>query len=284
MTPNQKRIRLFLLMGSLLSLVVLATSLSNLQLQPGSALPASTILESASANGDADSLTPAYFSPLLRGIFALVFLAVVLYLPARLFALIDLQKIFQVLLLLVLFITIVYLLPLMAPGQAPTFPADAAPLATPAPTLTFNAMEPPPQSLIWLVVGIIALGVIALFIALMSNRSVPASIEDQLLQEAEDALSAIAVSGNLRSVILRCYFQMTQVLQAEQDIARDNSMTVQEFERLLVAKGFPAAAVGQLTGLFEKARYGVQPMDADDEDTARASLDAIIRFCRQEGN
>ena len=133
-------------------------------------------------------------------------------------------------------------------------------------------------------VGVIFLGIAALVIALIKKRPVPTSVEDQLLQEAEDAFNAIQANGNLRSVVLRCYFQMTQVLQAEQDVTRDASMTVQEFERLLIAKGFPATAVEQLTVLFEKARYGGQSMDSTDEDAARASLDAIIRFCRREEN
>ena len=126
MTPNRKHISLFLLMGSLLSLVLLAASLPNLQLEPSSALPANPIIENTSPTVSTATLTPAYFSPLLRGIFALVFLALVIYLPARLLAFVDLKKVFQVLLVLILFITIAYLLPLMAPSQPPTFPAAAA--------------------------------------------------------------------------------------------------------------------------------------------------------------
>jgi hypothetical protein len=57
-------------------------------------------------------------------------------------------------------------------------------------------------------------------------------------------------------------------------------MTVGEFEALLKAKGFPADPVRRLSGLFEMARYGDQPMRAADEDQAIKSLDAIIDFCR----
>jgi hypothetical protein len=108
------------------------------------------------------------------------------------------------------------------------------------------------------------------------------TIEDELLQEAEEAVNALKAGADLRNVILRCYFQMTHLLQEEQGIERDHTMTVQEFERWLENLGFPSIPLIQLTSLFEKVRYGKQEMSDHDERIAIDSLNEIIQFYRSK--
>jgi hypothetical protein len=281
MTPYQKRIGLLFLAGSLISLVLLAASLPNLELQPGRALPNSRNVSAAAPLDTTSSPVQTYSFPILRGVFALVFLILVIYLPARLAVFISVKRILGVALALAGLLLITYLLPRIAPGQVPTFPGDSAALVTPSPIgPPVTPLGPPPQALIWVVIGVILFGLGTLAVTLWKRWPSTANVEDRLLQEAESALSAIQARADLKNVILRCYAQMTQLLQEEQEIVRYHSMTVQEFEGVLISRGFPPAPVGQLTGLFEKARYGGQQMSAEDEAVARASLNEIIQFCR----
>jgi hypothetical protein len=84
-------------------------------------------------------------------------------------------------------------------------------------------------------------------------------LEDAALEsEAQQALQALQSGSNVADVILRCYVQMSRVLQKEQKLELKQTMTARPFERLLEARGFPAAPVHQLTGLFENVRYGYQ--------------------------
>jgi hypothetical protein len=110
----------------------------------------------------------------------------------------------------------------------------------------------------------------------------PAKIEDQLLLEAEDAVNALEAGVDLRNVIVRCYLQMSRLLQEEQGIERSYDMTAREFEDWLEYKGFPTTPVHQLTCLFEKVRYGKGQMSDNNENKAIESLNEIIQFCRSE--
>jgi hypothetical protein len=105
---------------------------------------------------------------------------------------------------------------------------------------------------------------------------------DRLRLEAERALQALKTGLDLRNVILHCYWQMTEVLKQEQGLEMDAAMTTREFERLLEARGVPAAPVQQLTRLFEAARYGHRPPGHGDEGRAVDCLTAIVRYSQME--
>jgi hypothetical protein len=119
-------------------------------------------------------------------------------------------------------------------------------------------------------------------VKLFKQQLHPPRTDEHLLNEAENAVNALKAGEDLRNVIMRCYLQMARALQEEQGISRSNNMTVREFEDWLQSKGVPYAPVHQLTGLFEKVRYGKQPTSENDERIGVESLNEIIKYCRKE--
>jgi NADH:ubiquinone oxidoreductase subunit 6 (subunit J) len=98
----------------------------------------------------------------------------------------------------------------------------------------------------------------------------------RIAQEAQNALDALKSGANLKNVVIRCYYQMNEILKEEKGIRRDASMTPREFETRLEKGGLPGSAVKELTRLFEEVRYGTHVPDMEDEVVAIASLTAII--------
>jgi hypothetical protein len=219
----------------------------------------------------------------LRGIFALIFLVFLIDVAARLIVLVNVKRILQLALALVILLILIYMLPHITPGGPAYFLNESSNITTP-PAFDYpvTPLGQPPQILIQLVIIGIVLGIGLLAFTVVKRWPSSKSIEDELLQEAEQALNALKAGADLRNVILRCYFQMTRSLQEEQGIERDYTMTVQEFERWLGNLGFPSIPLRQLTSLFEKVRYGKQQTSNNDEQIAMDSLNEIIQFCRSE--
>jgi hypothetical protein len=283
MTKNSKHLSLLFLTGTLISILLLAASLSNLQLQPGTSFPGGI-----ASDNDAQPVSPllsiqTYSMPLLRGILALIFIILLIDVAARLIALVNIKRILQLALALVVLLIIVYMLPHITPDRSAYFPNASSETITP-PSFEYSVtpLGQPPQILIQLVVTGIALGLGLLALIAVKRWQSSKTIEDELLQEAEQAVNALKAGADLRNVILRCYFQMTHSLQEEQGIERDHTMTVQEFERWLENLGFPSIPLIQLTSLFEKVRYGKQEMSDHDEHIAIESLNEIIQFYRSK--
>jgi hypothetical protein len=283
MTQKTKQTGLLLLLGALISLFLLASSLSNLQLSPGSPFPGGGNSQAVIPSDTGISPVQTYSSPILRGLFALTFIILLFYLPARLIALANIKSILQLLFAIVLLIIIGYMLPRISPGQPEYYPKETSELTTlPSFDYPVTPLGQPPQILVWIVIMGVALGMGLLFIKLVKRWQVSSQLETELLEEAEQAVNDIQAGLNLRNVIFRCYVSMTRTLQEEQGIERKHSMTVREFEHLLTKKGFPTAPVHQLTQLFEKFRYSKGSLGNNDEKVAIESLNEIIQFCRAE--
>src|SRR6266540_3183094 len=94
---------------------------------------------------------------------------------------------------------------------------------------------------------------------------------------AQAAIESIQAGGDVQSVVLRCYLEMSQVLGQQRGIERAPAMTPREFARHLAASGVRDEHIQQLTRLFEGARYGAQPPSASDERAAVECLTAIVQ-------
>jgi Domain of unknown function (DUF4129) len=141
-------------------------------------------------------------------------------------------------------------------------------------------MKPLPTGLTWLVWVGLAAGIVFLAIWLSRRRANRMPSGDALELEALRAMQDLQAGSDLQNVIVRCYTQMSRLLQIEQGLERQGSMTAREFESLLEARGVPRDPVKQLTGLFEAARYGFRPPRAADEQIAFDSLSAIVQYSR----
>jgi hypothetical protein len=100
---------------------------------------------------------------------------------------------------------------------------------------------------------------------------------DTLAQEAQQALSRLQGGHNLKDTIMRCYAEMSQTLQKERGLQRQQAMTPREFESYLAQSGFRDEHIRQLTRLFESVRYGGKTPGQREEQEAVACLQAIVQ-------
>ena len=141
----------------------------------------------------------------------------------------------------------------------------------------------PPEWLV-LLVSLLFLGGLSLGIFLLWRALRPASgVEPlpRLAEEAESALQKLRAGGDLRDVVLRCYREMTRILQEERGLRRPKAMTPREFEQRLREVGLDVEPVDRLTQLFERVRYGDRRPDAREEREAQECLEEIAAACRR---
>lgn len=282
MTTKTKRILVLFLTATLLSLLLLVSGLSNLQLNKGDAFPGGG--NSAVGVQPTTDLTPApsVSSPILGEILNLILLLIVIYVAARLILLLNLKRIAQLLLVVAVLFLIATLISYFSDGQPLHLSSESFDTTQPASDYPISPLGDPPQRVVQLVLIGFVFGAVLLAIMIWKQWPSPNTVEVQLSQQAESALNALELGKDFRDVILRCYLQMTQILQAERNIERSASMTVREFEDILEGKGFPAEPVHQLSRLFEKVRYGREKLLSEDEKTAIQSLNKMIEFCRDK--
>jgi hypothetical protein len=155
---------------------------------------------------------------------------------------------------------------------------------TPTPSIPIQNIEvgETPNGLRWLVLAVLLAG-----LTLLANyglrRTKNTRPGDKIVHNAEDALDSILRGDDFRNVILRCYFEMSRVIQEENGVERDSTMTVREFEDELGTRGFDLEPIHKLGMLFEKARYSDQPITDLEEEEGLACLQKIARRSRKEG-
>jgi hypothetical protein len=178
-------------------------------------------------------------------------------------------------------------LPLMQPDE----PLIPQPEFDSLPELDFDAVTPPtfeadpkPWMLILIMIGaaVLLAGGASLAVKYLSNRrSLEMSAYTDIADNARTALQEIKEAKiDFDDVIIRCYAEMSHALQAEYGIQRPQAMTTYEFERELVARGFPTRPVKRLTQLFEQVRYGRQEPMEHEKQAAVECLGEIIDCCR----
>jgi len=157
------------------------------------------------------------------------------------------------------------------------FDAQAPEILMPETIIETQPVGPLKTNLAWLVWIGLALGLILIGVRLFFWQREPKRIPDAVQWEAEQAIRALQTGSDVRSVIVRCYRQMSQALQKERGIQLEETMTARDFERLLEARGIPHDPVHQLTQLFEGARYGYRQPGPEEERKALDSLNAILQ-------
>jgi len=139
----------------------------------------------------------------------------------------------------------------------------------------------------WLIRGLsLFVGLILAAVAVITIRRLRGSRNTsddtwaQLAGRARAAISEIEGGGDLRNSILRCYVEMTRIVRESRGVRRGATMTAREFREYLIQAKLPPGPVTRLTELFEKARYGLGESSAQEESDAIASLQAIADACR----
>ncbi len=276
---RQQGFLLFYLCAAIGALMLLAASLPQLSFQPGR----SFILSGDDApDTGSGALAAGMGDPgILRLLLAAIVLVVLVYFVLTLIFSAKLrwqllQRIVQVLVVVLLFFLIVSRLIGTPDPLPPAQPAADTPLPTPPPTgEPLPAFVPQPSP--WLV-ALVSLALAALLIAgiwYFWRRSRPVANPITVLAQA--AIESIQAGGDVQSVVLRCYLEMSEILGEQRGIERGRATTPREFAQYLAASGVRDEHIQQLTRLFEHARYGAQPPSARDERTAVECLTAIVQ-------
>lgn len=169
----------------------------------------------------------------------------------------------------------------------PQTPLPTLPAVTPVPDeVVASASEFASSSPQWvvllvaLILAILAVGGLLGAARFFWRRShISSSPLEQLAQEAQEALVALEAGAEVKDTVMRCYFEMSRVLDEQRGIRRAGTMTPREFERELKAAGLPDTHVERLTRLFEGVRYGARVADEREERQAVACLTAIVETC-----
>jgi hypothetical protein len=279
MPDNLKRKTLAFLLLAVILTVLLAAALPALNLQPGIPLPFQRD-DSGALQSNQTPQASISFGTFSKAILESILVLIIIY------ALFESRKglpwkkiLLPALMVGLLALIVLYILFAML-GVHINLNSSAPDVLPPAVNITPPPLGPLPPGLLWLVWGGLAALVILLGIWLIRwvNRS--ALPDGSLESEAQQAIQALQSGAELKDVILRCYVQMSRVLQKEQKLELKQTMTAREFERLLEARGFPPAPVHQLTGLFEYARYGHRQPGPGDEAQALDCLQAIVQYSR----
>lgn len=104
----------------------------------------------------------------------------------------------------------------------------------------------------------------------------------RVAEEAQKAIDEIESGGNLKEGVIRCYYEMSNVLDEQKGITRKRSMTTREFENLLKDTGLGLSQVSRLTRLFELVRYGSKNLGQDQEAEALDCLREIVKTCQDQ--
>ncbi len=277
MSVGQKRWTLTFLLLVILTTFLIAAALPQLTLQPGIPLP-----EGQETGGDAQSgvipLVSITFSTLLKAIFG-IFLALALGIGLiKLLRGLHWKAALRPLLIGMIVLVVAVGLIAIVMNLKITFHTSAVEYMGPIPqSFTGPPLGLPPVSFTWLAGILLAACVIGMLFWFLRYRIFRAHA-DAIAREAERALQALQSGEEFKNIILRCFYQMTQVLKAEQGLALEDAMTAREFERLLVARGIPNTPVHKLTQLFEATRYGNFLPGSLLEQEAFECLEAIRSF------
>jgi len=286
MTKHEKS-RILIFSGvALAAMVLLSAGLSGVKLLPGQ--PFSIETETLSERGE---MMPAlgsveFLSLLIRLLLGLSILSspflIIYFIVSPEFRKRVLGSLIPLLWIYMLYIVFTYMRPNFLDGVMPSemsLPQDSPPV----PAADFVANSPS-----WFTL-VVAFCLAVLFTGLLvgigwyiwrQRRRPPEQDSlEQLAQGAQDALESLQAGDDMKNVVLRCYFEMAQVVSDRRDIERQSDVTPREFEHRLEKAGLPGEHVRPLTRLFEAVRYGAKTLDEDEERQAIACLTAIVAAC-----
>jgi hypothetical protein len=134
----------------------------------------------------------------------------------------------------------------------------------------------PPDWLVYLVsIGIIGIlmGFVWFIMRLLRRRETDLEL---LVEGAKGALEELSAGADLQDTVIRCYYQMSQLMSAKRGLKRNQAMTPREFEQRLQEAGLKIRHVHRLTRLFELVRYGGRVPSTRDEREAVDCLAVIV--------
>lgn len=284
---KSKTVLLLLGCFSLLGLMVLIASLSRMQFKPGT--PFLYIRDTAAATAP-QSISPL---PLFCGIIIVLVLLIVLLIlltpkqRKRLLRSLAVLILIGAGLLWVLSLTSMEG-PLAPPDQPSGHPLSAGTpqaSATPEPEVEPAVFSPPVVNsweAYFVTLGVLSAAGVGVW-WLTFRRRKRSSLRSTLASIAQSALQDLEVGRDWGDTVINSYYRMTLAVEDWRGIRRRKGMTPTEFAEFLVGFGLPPKAVGDLTGMFEKVRYGRRKATREETRAALACLNAIVEACQELG-
>jgi hypothetical protein len=284
---ESKTVHLLLGCLSLLGLLVLTASLSRMQFKPGAPFQ---YIRNSPAGTVQQSLSPF---PLYCGVVIVIVSFIVLLIsltPKQRKRLVRLLAVFILIgagLLWVLSVTST-----AKPLPQPDKPIGP-PLTTGSPEAT-GTPEPevvpanftPPEVNSWeayfVTLGVLTAAGVGVW-WLTFRRRKGSSLRSALASIAQSALKELEVGRDWGDTVINSYYRMTLAVEDWRGIRRRSGMTPTEFSEFLVGFGLPPEAIGDLTGLFEKVRYGRRKATREETRAAVVCLNAIMKACQELG-
>ena len=275
----KKEILIFLIAVSILTML-LSTALSNMSLKKGMPLPILNVEEGTVAipEGDISSAVPV--SDLAKIILIITVIVAFIIFAYKIIKKInwkDLTSGFIFILLIVLIlISTVFAVLFFLPHST----IKLGELFIPPPkNLQWSPLGEAPAILILLIGFILAALLILLFIIIFKTKKHEENNPFAIELEAINAINEIRSGKDLKDVIIKCYHKMCIALQDEQEIKREEYMTVEEFEKRIEETGAPKKSIHHLTKLFEAVRYGNrEPKPADEKEAIKCFNDIVQYF------
>lgn len=280
---------------SLAALIIISASFFHIELKPGTFFTSENIANFRKIEMPQPLATENIIEV---DIFVLIRITVVIAIVALLFLLIFVPSSRKMILRNTIFIIIwsiiVYLAfiseteEVIEESESTPIPIATSPVEIKLPEVARAPLpEIPETQSNWIVflVGFIVFLLILLIIYLVYRRYTSIQEDDdvdQIASEAKYTLEEIKSGADLHNAIIRCYYEMSNILSNERGLKRKGWMTPREFEERLLKAGIPSDPVQDLTRLFEIARYGDQLPDSFQEEQAIDCLTAIINYSKRK--
>ncbi len=276
MDRRTQQISLALLIVCIAAVVLLAPSLTRIQLGPGDPFPGAggpglpqpvTLAERSIAGGSSSSVLSAILAAILVLLFGYLLLKLATFTNLRVLAgILGAVAVVTVLLLS---------LPRVAPGSGSVLPPESMGPGSNLPKASTTPLEAPPPLLLWVVGAAILVGVCVVFVAAIRSRASSSTFSTRLARQASEAVRELRSGAESTDVIVRCYFGMVRLIREQRGLERQRDLTVREFEADLDALRLPRDPLIRLRTLFEAVRYGDREMSAADKANAFHCLDDL---------
>ncbi|MBL7174626.1 MAG: DUF4129 domain-containing protein [Desulfobacteraceae bacterium] len=270
---------LFILISVFVATILVAASLSSLELRPGRGRPV------AMERQEPETGAVPSPNPFMRIFIRIILLITGVLIPVSIIY--HLRSSQGRRRMLILFIIALSFILLMNHIPWSKFQRQAPKLNMPAP-LVDNSQLPPQGDIAtpnppWWLVLLVSLGLSALILGgslylwrRFSRRSSPLEL---VAKEARKTIDELRSGADLKEGVIRCYFEMNKILREQRGLKRQQAMTTREFENYLNEIGLPDLHIRRLTRLFEKVRYGAKNLTSVEDREAIACLSAIARAC-----
>lgn len=275
MPLTKRQLTVLILVIVIVIVAVMASSLSNLEFKPGKIVPGSKIIDSIGSSLTSWAWLLEKYETVLKLFLLLapVALIVSVFTPRGRRTLIT----FAIILIAIFFFRQLPLnkIVLEQPkidiqGQLQfKSPQENTPMSLPK----------PPGWLVFVISIIVSVLIIYIGFFLWYRFKPKPSPLTQMAEEVKKTIEDLRTGTDIKEGVLRCYSDMSRVINEQRGIKRKQAMTVREFEVRLEKAGLPLSHIERLTRLFEKVRYGAKDLDETEEQEALDCLNSILKAC-----